>query len=480
MIETQSISKEVLAAILKGIDEGIHVVDLNGITIFYNEIAARHDGLEVSEVIGKPVLKVFPSLDEETSTLLKVMKTKTPIYNQTQSYVNLHGAQIETINTTLPITVNGKVAGAVEIAKDYSRLKLLSESLLDLRKKIKQPVKKTGAVNNVQYTFDSLLTINKEMKNIKKEAAKLAKSDSSILVFGESGCGKELFVQGLHHASSRTEGPFIAQNCAAIPESLLESILFGTAKGGYTGAVDRPGLFELADGGTLFLDEIHAMPIELQAKLLRVLEDGIVRRVGSPKSSRVNVRVIAAMNIHPVEALEKNQMRKDLFYRLNVLTFGLLPLRERKEDIEFLAHHFIKRFNQVLNKSLSGIGDDVLAFFRQYHWPGNVRELKHTIEYMMNVCEQDFLKAEDLPVIMKQQLQKNIQDFSLNVQPLKASMEKQEKALIEKALQETNGNIKKAAKLLEVPRQTLQYKLAKYNIEINKRILVCNTHESAE
>lgn len=480
MTETQSISKEVLGAILKGIDEGIHVVDLNGNTIFYNEIAARHDGLEVSEVIGRPVLKVFPSLDKETSTLLKVMKTKKPIYNQTQSYVNLHGAQIETINTTLPITVDGKVAGAVEIAKDYSRLKLLSESLLDLRKKIKQPVKKKTPVQNVQYTLDSLLTVNQEMQKIKKEAAKLAKSDSSILVFGESGCGKELFVQGLHHASSRAAGPFIAQNCAAIPESLLESILFGTAKGSYTGAVDRPGLFELADGGTLFLDEIHAMPIELQAKLLRVLEDGIVRRVGSPKSTHVDVRVIAAMNIHPVEALERNQIRTDLFYRLNVLTFGLLPLRDRKVDIEFLAHHFMRGFNQVLEKNLSGIGEDVLAFFRQYHWPGNVRELKHTIEYMMNVCEDRFLKAEDLPVIMKQQLQKNDQAVSLKVQPLKASMEEQEKALINKALLETNGNIKRAAKLLEVPRQTLQYKLAKYNIDINNASLVCSNYESAE
>lgn len=480
MTETQSISKEVLAAILKGIDEGIHVVDLDGNTIFYNEIAARHDGLEVSEVIGRPVLKVFPSLDKETSTLLKVMKTKKPIYNQTQSYVNLHGAQIETINTTLPIAVDGKVAGAVEIAKDYSRLKLLSESLLDLRKKIKQPVKKKTPVQNVQYTLDSLLTVNQEMQKIKKEAAKLAKSDSSILVFGESGCGKELFVQGLHHASSRAAGPFIAQNCAAIPESLLESILFGTAKGSYTGAVDRPGLFELADGGTLFLDEIHAMPIELQAKLLRVLEDGIVRRVGSPKSTHVDVRVIAAMNIHPVEALERNQIRTDLFYRLNVLTFGLLPLRDRKEDIEFLAHHFMRGFNQVLDKNLSGVGEDVLAFFRQYHWPGNVRELKHTIEYMMNVCEDHFLKAEDLPVIMKQQLQKDEQAVSLKVQPLKASMEEQEKALIKKALLETNGNIKRAAKLLEVPRQTLQYKLAKYNIDINNGSLVCSNYESAE
>ncbi|CAM3498812.1 sigma 54-interacting transcriptional regulator [Cytobacillus oceanisediminis] len=466
--ETQAMSKEVLAAILKGIDEGIHVVDLDGHTIFYNEIAAKHDGLNVSEVLGKSVLNVFPSLDEETSTLLKVIKTKKPIYNQLQSYVNVHGVQIETINTTLPILVNGKVAGAVEIAKDYSRLKLLSESLLDLQKKIKKPAKKTNNINNVQYTLDSLLTNNKEMQKIKNEAAKLAKSDSPILVFGESGCGKELFVQGIHHASSRNNGPFIAQNCAAIPESLLESILFGTAKGSYTGAVDRPGLFELADGGTLFLDEIHAMPIELQAKLLRVLEDGVVRRVGSPKSCQVNVRVIAAMNIHPGEALEKRKIRTDLFYRLNVLTFGLLPLRERVEDIEFLSMHFIKQFNRAFNKNVKGSDAEVNQFFKGYRWPGNVRELKHTIEYMMNVCEKDYLEEEDLPVMMKQQIQTHKKDVPARGLSLKTNLEGLEKELIENALKQTDGNIKRAAKLLDVPRQTLQYKLSKYKIRIHE------------
>lgn len=466
MTETQAISNEVLTAILKGIDEGIHVVDLNGNTIFYNEIAARHDGLNLSEVLGKPVLNVFPSLDKETSTLLKVIKSKKPIYNQTQSYVNVHGVQIETINTTLPILVNGEVAGAVEIAKDYSRLKLLSESLLDLQKKIKKPVKKQKNVNRVQYTLDSLLTTNKELQRIKEEAAKLAKSDSPILVFGESGCGKELFVQGIHHASLRCDGPFIAQNCAAIPESLLESILFGTAKGSYTGAVDRPGLFELADGGTLFLDEIHAMPMELQAKLLRVLEDGMVRRVGSPRSSYVNVRVVAAMNIHPQKALENRQIRIDLFYRLNVLTFGLLPLRERTEDIEFLTAHFINQFNHAFKKNIIGTEKVVLAFFKRYNWPGNVRELKHTIEYMMNVCEEDWLRERDLPIMMKQQIQSVPKELPAKGLSLRPNLEEFESELITKALQQTQGNIKKAANLLEIPRQTLQYKLAKYQIKL--------------
>lgn len=455
-----------LSAILNAIDEGIHVVDLNGKTIYYNEIAAKHDGMMVKEVLGRPLLSAFPSLSEQTSTLLKVIRTSKPIYNQTQVYVNVHGEQIETINTTLPIWVDGEIAGAVEIAKDYSRIKNLSESLLDLQQKMNgQMKKKKKNPSGTQYTLDSLLTVNPELIELKMEAKKLAKSDSSIMVFGESGCGKELLVQGIHHASLRSAGPFIAQNCAAIPESLLESILFGTSKGSYTGAVERPGLFELADGGTLFLDEIHMMPIELQAKLLRVLEDGHVRRIGSTGSSFVNVRIIAAMNIHPRKALEMQQIRADLFYRLNVLTFKLLPLRERKEDLNYLTDHFIRKFNEIFKKRIMGVTEEVMALFQIYNWPGNVRELKHTIEYMMNVSEEEYLTENDLPVMLKQHFQSIEKKTTVNHLSLRNNLQQLEIELIGRALNQTNGNIKQAAKILEIPRQTLQYKIQKLQIE---------------
>lgn len=457
-------TKEVLAAILKSIDEGIHVVNIEGITTFYNEVAAKHDGLEVEEVIGKPLLEIFPSLDEKTSTLLKVIKTKKPIYNQTQSYVNMHGKRIETINTTLPIIVDGKMIGAVEIAKDYSRLKLLSERLLDLQKEIKRPSEKKQERKNVKFTFENLLTKNPEFQKVKDEALKLASSDSPILVYGESGTGKELFVQGIHHASRRAKGPFIAQNCAAIPETLLESVLFGTAKGSYTGAVDRPGLFELADGGTLFLDELHTMPIELQAKLLRVLEEGSLRRIGGANTIHVNTRVIAAMNIHPRLAVEKEKLRPDLFYRLNVLAFELLPLRERKEDIIYLTEHFIDYYNDMLNKAVKGVDEEVIKLFSSYHWPGNVRELKHAVEYMMNICEGDDLAYDDLPAMLKQQMNKlNNHSFEKGYS-LRENVKQLEMDLIKRAMKHAAGNIKQAARLLGIPRQTLQYKLQKYSL----------------
>lgn len=461
MVQLTALTNEVLTAILKSIDEGIHVVNTDGITIYYNKVAARHDGMDVKEVQGKHLLAAFPSLTEESSTLLKVIKTGKPIYNQTQVYVNLHGTRIDTMNTTLPIFLEKKIIGAVEIAKDYSRLKLLAERLLDLQRGLnKSSTKKT--FKQVNFTLNDLLTVNPSFNSLKEEARKLSKSDSPILVYGESGTGKELLVQGIHHESLRGEGPFIAQNCAAIPEALLESILFGTAKGSYTGAIERKGLFELADEGTLFLDELHTMPIELQAKLLRVLEDGMVRRVGSSQNISVNVRVIAAMNEHPSKALQEKKLRSDLYYRLNVFTFSLLPLRDRREDILFLTDNYIQVFNQKLNKNIQGIESELERFFMTYQWPGNVRELKHTIEYMMNVCEGTLLGEKDLPIMLRQQSTplksngNNIGNLSL-----RKNIEGLENRLIREALATTNGNILQAAKLLEIPRQTLQYKLKK-------------------
>lgn len=462
MNSISNVTEEILSAILKCIDEAIHVVNTKGITIFYNEVAAKHDGLDIKEVIGKPLLSVFPSLNEQSSTLLKVIETKKPIYNETQSFVNLHGRKIETVNTTLPIFVQGNLIGAVEIAKDYSRIKQLSERLVEIHKSLKHRSGKTLKQQAV-YTFSDLLSNNKNFEQIKQKAEKLAKSDSPILVYGESGTGKELFVQSIHNASNRSAGPFIAQNCAAIPENLLESILFGTSKGSYTGAVDRPGLFELANGGTLFLDELNSMPIDLQAKLLRVLEDGAVRRVGSTNVVSVNVRVISAMNVYPGDAMVKNQLRTDLFYRLNVLTFELMPLRKRKEDILYLSQIFIGHYNKKLRKHITGLDNKVRAVFIGHQWPGNVRELKHTIEYMMNVCEGPVLSEYDLPVMLKQitPMDEIIKPVRSNSFILREQLMEFERELIKDALEVCNGNIQKAAALLDIPRQTLQYKLKK-------------------
>ncbi|MBO8177379.1 MAG: sigma 54-interacting transcriptional regulator [Bacillus sp. (in: Bacteria)] len=467
----------VFSEVLNNIDEGIHLVDPYGYTVFYNDVSAKYDGLHSKEVLGKHVLDVFPSLTKETSTLLKVLTTKKPIVNQVQSYVNFHGKWIETVNTTIPLFVKGKLAGAVEIARDYSKLKQLNEKLIDLHQQMKKTTNRTE-VSTSSYHFHHIITKHQPLLDMIQFAKKLAVSESPVLVVGESGTGKELFVQGIHHSSLRRDQPFIAQNCAALPESLLESILFGTAKGSYTGAVERPGLFELADGGTLFLDEIHTMPIALQAKLLRVLEDGLVRRVGALQAKKVNVRIIGALNISPLEAVENNQLRLDLYYRLNVLMFELPPLRHRTEDVPLLVEAFINEWNRKLGKKVRGMIPSLLSFFQQYEWPGNVRELKHTVEYMMNVCEDEWLEEHHLPPLLLKRVRESYNFQSVKQGrvkqqeewpvPLQQIVQKTEKEWIEKALQKVNGNVKQAAKLLQIPRQTLQYKIGKYKIHVKE------------
>lgn len=462
---TETKDKEILHAILSTIDEGIHAVDANGVSIFYNHVAAKLDGLEGEEILGKHLLDVFPSLTVETSTLLKVIQTGQPIYNQRQSYYNMRGVLIDTVNTTLPIKVNGDIFGAVEIAKDITKVKRLSEKLIDLQAKVetghgqKKDAKQheTGA----KYRMTDILTMNGRFKLVKEKALKAAATSSPILIYGETGTGKELLVQAVHNASPRRSAPFIAQNCAAIPSSLLESILFGTVKGSYTGAVDRPGLFEIADGGTLFLDEINSMPLDIQAKLLRVLENGLIRRVGGMKEQAVNVRIIAAMNEPAEKCLEVKTLRADLYYRLNVIYLQIPPLRERTEDIPLLVDHFIEKYNFLFGKLVTGVSDEVLKRFSTYIWPGNVREMEHAIESSMNMMDGDTITLEHIPQHIGES--ECITRKTGHIQPLRDVLLETETRLINEAMEETAGNIQQAARLLRIPRQTLQYKLTKMN-----------------
>lgn len=459
---------EMLQAILGAIDEGIHVVDASGITIFYNHVAAKLDGLTQEEVLGKPLLEVFPSLDQNTSTLLQVIENGEPIYNQPQTYTNWRGMRVETINTTLPVYVGKRLVGAVEVAKDIRKLKELSERLIELQAQVGKPKRtKPADSDGIIYQFEDIITRNQAFQQMIERARRAARTTSPVLVYGETGTGKELLVQSIHHSSNRSGRPFIAQNCAALPATLLESILFGTTKGSFTGADDRPGLFELANGGTLFLDEVNSMPLDLQAKLLRVLQDGQIRRIGGNKSTTVDVRVIAAINEPPQEVVKRGGLRTDLYYRINVVSFAIPPLRSRREDIEPLTKHFIQKYNRLFRMYISGVADEVLRFFDAYDWPGNVRELEHVIEAAMNIVEGDVILLEHLP----QHLWDRAAHEKLAVLPLSdasgGSMRKLpevlrevEENMIAEALKTTDGNILQAAKLLGIPRQTLQYKLS--------------------
>lgn len=465
-----SLFKENIKDILDHIGDGIHIVDSSGKIIYYNKFAAELDAINPEEAIGRHILEIYPSLTHETSTIMQVIKTGIPIINHQQSFRNYRGQVITTLNTTIPIKSGKKIIGAVEISKDITQVKKLSEKVVDLQAEL---LKEEGAPSRKRdgggaiYSFADIIGVTDSMLKLKKDALAVSNSPSPVMVYGETGTGKELLVHAIHNASQRRNKPFIAQNCAAIPETLLESILFGTVKGSFTGAENRPGLFELANGGTLFLDEVNSMSPNLQAKLLRVLQDGNVRRVGDTKVTHVDVRIMTAIGTDPREALANRSIRADLFYRLSVISFRMPPLRERYEDIPILAKFFIEKYNKILQKDMKGITPSVMEFFMAYPWYGNVRELEHAIEGAMNMTDGDEITPKSLPHYLQDEYAKyKAKAKKPEIKPLKDTINKVEKIMIQRALQKTEGNITRAAEMLQIPRQTLQYKISKYNIKI--------------
>lgn len=464
----------ILQNILQNIEEGIHVIDNNGNTIIYNSAMSEIEGLDEKQVIGKHLLDVFPTLTKETSTLLKALRTGEVIEEYKQSYLNLKGKRISSINTTLPIINNGKVLGAIEIAKNITNVSQLSEQIISLRQKLTKMSDDIAKKSKRHYTFDNIVGRNKELLKAIAFARRATLTSSSVLIYGETGTGKELFAQSIHYESDRKDNPFIAQNCAALPESLLEGILFGTSKGSFTGAIDRPGLFEQANRGTLFLDELNSMSFPLQAKILRVLQEGYIRRVGGLKEIPIDVRIIAATNEDPIEAIDKGTLRKDLFYRINVINIRIPPLRKRRDDIPLLIKYFINYYNEKLNKDVWMMSEDLLKAFLDYTWPGNVRELQNFIESAMNmILDEHVIKKEHLPYYVEELILKNnnMNSKLINnnikydeIRDLNEYLSNIEKNIIVNYLNKNEYNITQTSKELGISRQNLQYKIKKYNI----------------
>lgn len=317
------------------------------------------------------------------------------------------------------------------------------------------------------YNFGKMVAKSKVMQSIFSLSAKVAKYDTTVLIYGASGTGKELIARGIHFISDRSKNSFVPLDCGGIPENLLESELFGYKKGAFTGALkDKIGLFEEANGGTIFLDEIGDMPLSLQVKLLRVLQENEIRSVGDSKSKKIDVRVLAATSKNLEEEIKKGNFREDLFYRLNVLPIKLPPLRERNEDIPLLCNHFINRFNKRLNKDISDITPAAMSLLLKYDWPGNVRELENVIERAVVLAEGKFLEPENFPSLLEEregtyQIDKVFKGYSL-----KDAQKDLETMLIKKVLTKTEGNRTKAAQLLEISYPSLLSKIKAYNISI--------------
>lgn len=432
--------------------EGIVIVNKKGVVTYLNAAAAKLDDVDMDIAKGRELLQLYPSLNAESSTLLKVLKTREPLVNFKQSYLNYCGEKIESLNSTYPLFKNNRLVGAIDIS---IRLDQLIEYNTDNASSNDKNSKTTKIKKG--YDFIDIIGKNSSFLKAKERAVKAARTSSPVLIYGETGTGKELFVQAVHNNSSRAQGPFIAQNCAAIPEGLLEGLLFGTSKGSFTGAKDHKGLFEEAHGGTLYLDELNSMPLELQAKLLRVIQEGILRKLGDVEDRAVDVRIIATVNEEPEALVEKGLLRKDLFYRLNVVRIDIPPLRDRKEDIPVLLKHFLSEYNHSFHGEVQGFDEKAMEIILNWDWPGNIRELKHFVEGIFNERKSGLLGYGDIKNYFKGE---NIRGM-LN---LEKRLNRAEMQWIKEALILSRYNVSKAAELLELPRQTLQYKIKKYGL----------------
>lgn len=424
--------------------------------------------------VGKNIFDVFHR-NENNSVIFRVMNSGNPVLNHVQTYyISPEGSLKASLASTYPVIQGNEVVGVIEMGEDITGYNNMSEQILhNLIMEMKSYEKDLPSKKKREhYSLDSIVGESMAVRQVKDDITRAANSKSNVLIYGETGTGKELVAQSLYSLAYEGMAPFIAQNCAAIPESLLESMLFGTVKGAYTGSETREGLFELADGGILFLDEINSMPMALQAKILRVLEEKKLRRIGAVKETHVDFRLVAAMNAEPFLLVNEGKLRSDLYYRLNVLRINVPPLRERKEDIPLLAGHFIALHNQEGYGEIKDISEEALKILMSYSWPGNIRELRNVMERSFYHCdgprvEKAHIKIEEagslLPLPEKNKAPEIVK--------LREVLEKTEKHVILMALDRNNGNISKTARELDIPQQTLDSKIKKLGLRevIQKR-----------
>ncbi|WP_312815842.1 sigma 54-interacting transcriptional regulator [Sedimentibacter sp.] len=425
----------------------ILIIDKNGKVMYYDDYDDNLNMLKKENVVGRSIFELYPFFKREDFTVFRAMDRKEPILNEYQTFT-VDGNKKNCLNNAFPLINETGVIGGIVISVELSS------------KAVKRKTRKSTS----RYDFEDIITENQEFKKSMEILKKVSKSESNVLIIGETGTGKELIAHSIHSNSSRRNKPFIIQNCAAIPSSIMESILFGTAKGSFTGSMDKEGLFESANGGTIFLDEINSVPYDLQSKLLRTLENKNIMRIGENIEREIDIRIIASTNEDLARKVDKGEFRADLYYRLNVISFNIPPLKERKEDIKVLVDYYINQYNSILNKNITGISKDVMQILNDYEWKGNIRELKNVIEYALNFSEDGILNMDSLPQYLMKSISSEKKE-RLAGGSLTTMVDNYECKLIKDALESCKYNILKTAEFLNIPRQTLYYKLKKYNIE---------------
>ncbi|HCY88532.1 MAG TPA: transcriptional regulator [Desulfobacteraceae bacterium] len=453
-------------------DQGVLMTDDQGILVFYNAVQATIDKLDPKDVLGRHINDVY-TYHNDSSTCMRVLAHGRPIINYALSYHSDNANVGNTIHSVFPLFKGDEIIGTICFVKDYNILERNIPKFLS-------PKNNESFASGTTFTFASIIGSAPEFVNALRTAKMAANSPSPVMLYGETGTGKELFAQAIHNFYYNHDKLYVDINCAAIPESLMEGLLFGTVKGAYTGATDRAGLLEAANGGTIFLDEINSMPLSLQGKLLRVLQEKSVRRVGSLQNTPLDCKVICSVNEEPKDLVKSGKFRMDLFYRLAVVYIHIPALRDRLVDIEELGRHFLQKYNQSMGKNLKNISAKVIDFFWQYSWPGNVRELEHIIESAVNLAgDQDHtldlkhcylanllgrMETTDAPSPETCDIRSSVHPSDDACTPLKQKKETLEQTQILNALKATGGNVAAAARLLSLSRQLLGYKIKKLNL----------------
>jgi PAS domain S-box-containing protein len=449
-------SRNLLEAVIDATEDAISVADEKGNTIIVNSAYTRITGLPPEAVLNKPVTV---DIAEGESMHLRILKTGKPVRNVR---MRVGPAKKEVIVNVAPIFVDGTIKGSVGTIHDISEIMALNDELARARKLIRRL--------EARYTWDDIVGTAEAIAIAKEQAMRAAETPATVLLRGESGTGKELFAHAIHNASSRKNGQFVRVNCTALPEQLLESELFGYEEGAFTGAVKggKRGLFEEADRGTIFLDEIGDITPALQQKLLRVLQEKEIMKVGATAPLPVEVRIIAATNANLEQKIRDKSFREDLYYRLNVLPIQIPPLRRIKDDIPVIAGHILLRLNQDYGRQVEGIADEALEELKEHSWPGNVRELESVLgRAMINMKPAEkVIEAAHLPLFECEKSSQLITSpISEPVRPLDQTIAEAEKAAIKRALRDANGNREQAAKLLGIAVRNLYYKVRKYKIK---------------
>ncbi len=467
--------KEILStlkAIINATDDAISVVNEKGIHTLVNDAYTRLVGLTEKDVLGK---SSNIDIAEGESMHMKVLRTRKPVHGVK---MKLGPNKKEVLVNVAPVIVDGELKGSVGVVHDLSEIRNLTEELNQVKKRVRHL--------EAKYTFDDIVGNSRTIVIAKEQAIKAAGTPATVLLHGESGTGKELFAHAIHNHSSRNNKQFIRVNCSALTETLLESELFGYESGAFTGASKkgRKGLFEEADRGTIFLDEIGMMSLNLQSKLLRVLQEKEVVRVGSNKPINIDVRVISATNINLEKAVKNGYFREDLYYRLYVIPIFIPPLRKRKEDIATLVSNIIRKCNQEFGRNIKDVSPEVINLLLNYSWPGNIRELENVIERaVINMkVNEDFLDTHHLPEFTslsrhaikneeneeytKKTTYHKISEYEAKTgMELKEIKKETEKNAIISTLKKFNGDCQKTANYLGISLRTLYYKMKKYQIK---------------